>query len=383
MDKDCVINPKTGRAVKIGSVAGKRVMKTDPTPTHDCVVNPKTGRAVKKTGAVGKKIIGASSTITQAVKMKIARKTVEKAKAEAKPKKKEDTNRLHNLPDDIQKQIMKEVYKDGWDFDEGWNKLSMKFRVRPHHMQYIMKHRKLIKEEDETGVYHKVLEHPYYVVIGGFTDMTDIIKLVLGLKRRNIIYENPNEKTNIYLENWLKKYQPECILNYNEYKEHADRWGKVKFNKKFNLDRAKVYYEWIKYNPKNKIFKNAKYADIENNWTKLIKYHYDDDVNVDDYKRYTDLYLIRLTDANGKSIPEAITNYFLFSKEEKAFLDLRNHSRHHNFVDMMFNYRKNGNGEMRASKRTETKRWYNQHQDYDTIYSPFELELFKPKKLAK
>ena len=86
MNKDCVINPKTGRAVKIGSVAGKKVMKTDPTPTHDCVINPKTGRAVKNTGAVGKKIIGASTTITQAVKMKIARKNLEKAKMEAKPK---------------------------------------------------------------------------------------------------------------------------------------------------------------------------------------------------------------------------------------------------------------------------------------------------------
>lgn len=86
MNNDCVINRKTGRAVKIGSVAGKKVMKTDPTPTHDCLINPKTGRAVKKTGAVGRAIVGASSTITQAVKMKIARKTVEKAKEEAKPK---------------------------------------------------------------------------------------------------------------------------------------------------------------------------------------------------------------------------------------------------------------------------------------------------------
>jgi len=407
MNKDCVINPKTGRAVKIGSVAGKRVMKTDPTPTHDCVVNPKTGRAVKKTGAVGKKIVNASSTITQAVKMKIARKTVEKAKAEAKPKtpppappalkpnpmggmakggrkkKEPPKNNLPELPRDVWKKVLKEVYKDGWDFDEGWNKLSMKFILRRHYMDFPLSDRKLIKEEDETGVYHRYLDN-----MGNIEkDMTGLIKLVLGLKRRNIIYENlyenPNEKSNLYLENWLKKYQPECILNYNEYKEHADRWGKVKFHKKFNLRRAKVYYEWIKYDPKNNIFKSAKYADIENNWTKLIKYHYDDDVNVDDYKRYTDLYLIRLTDANGKSIPEAITNYFLFSKEEKAFLDLRNDSRHHNFVDMMFNYRKKGNGEMRVGKRTETKRWYNQHQDYDIIKSPIELELFKPKKVAK
>jgi hypothetical protein len=116
MNKDCVINPATGRALKIGSVAGKKVMKTDPTPTHDCVINPKTGRAVKKTGALGKKLIGASATINQAVKMKIARKNVEKAKVETKPEtpqKKEDTNRLHNLPEDLQKQIMN-MAKDNW-----------------------------------------------------------------------------------------------------------------------------------------------------------------------------------------------------------------------------------------------------------------------------
>ena len=124
MNKDCVINPKTGRAVKISSVAGKKVIKTDPTPTHDCVINPKTGRAVKKSGAVGKKIINASSTITQAIKGKIARKTVEKAKEDAKPKKKEDTNRLHNLPEEIQKQIMGEVYKDGWDFSSVYGNLK-------------------------------------------------------------------------------------------------------------------------------------------------------------------------------------------------------------------------------------------------------------------
>ena len=375
MDKDCVINPKTGRAVKIGSVAGKRVMKTDSTPTHDCVINPKTGRAVKKTGAVGKKIVGASSTITQAVKMKIARKTVEKAKEEAKPKKKEDTNRLHNLPDDIQKQIMKEVYKDGWDFDEGWNKLSMKFMLRQHYMEYNLSNRKLIKEEDETGVYHPYLDNLGFIE----KDMTDIVKLIVGY---DIYRQEKDHEMNEYLGNWLKKYQPQFVLTYDEYKIRKDRLGNVVFNDKFNLNRAKIYYEWIKYDPKNKIFKDAKYADIQDKWTNKIKDHYMDYVNADDYKKYTELYLVRLTDTNGKSIPEAITRYFLYSKEKKAFLDLINQERHR-FVDMMFNHRKNGNGELRIGKRTKTKRWYNQHQDYDIIKSPIELELFKPKKVAK
>ena len=362
-------------------------MKTDPTPTHDCVINPKTGRAVKKTGAVGKKIIGASTTITQAVKMKIARKEVEKAKVEAKPKtpppappapkpnpmggmakggrkkKEPPINNLPELPRDIWKKVMKEVYKDGWDFDEGWNKLSMKFMLRRHYMEYSLSDRKLIKEEDETGVYYQHLDNLLYT-----EDMTNVIKEVLGLKPVNNIYDKPVEKVKLYLINWIKKYQPESVLN--------------DFNNKINYKRAKVYYEWIKYDPKNIIFKSAKYADIENKWTNLIKYHYDDNVNIDDYKKSTELYLIRLTDANGKSIPEANTKYFLFSKKKEAFLELRNDN-NNRFIDMMFNHRKNGNGELRVGKRTATKRWYNQHQDYDIIYSPFELELFKPKKVAK
>jgi hypothetical protein len=48
----------------------------------ETVINPNTGRSVARTGVVGKKLLKASSTINQAIKMKIAKKTVEKAKAE-------------------------------------------------------------------------------------------------------------------------------------------------------------------------------------------------------------------------------------------------------------------------------------------------------------
>lgn len=356
------------------------------------IINPKTGRRVASDGVLGKKLLKASSTINKSIKMKIARKAVEKAKAEAPPappapkpnpmggmakggRKKlevQPKNNLPELPRDIWKKVMKQVYKDGWDFDEGWNKLSMKFMIRPHYMSYSLANRKMIKEEDETGVYHKQLDNHYHK-----TDMTDIIKLIVGYK----MYDQEKDKYNKYLENWLIKYQPECIKDYKEYEEHRDRWEKVKFKNKFNFDRAKVYYEWIKYDPKNVMFKSAKYADIQDKWADKIKYHYKDKVNVDDYKKLTELYLVRLTDTNGNSIPEAIIQYFLYSKEEKAFLALI-HDQRHRFVEMMFNYGKKGNGEMRAKKRTETKRWYNQSQDYDIIYSPLELELFKKPKKA-
>lgn len=54
---DCVINPKTKRAVKKKSKIGKKIMEETSKPLHDCVINPKTGRAVKKTSKLGKKII--------------------------------------------------------------------------------------------------------------------------------------------------------------------------------------------------------------------------------------------------------------------------------------------------------------------------------------
>jgi hypothetical protein len=58
---DCVINPISGRAVKIDSPAGRRALKyiakNKLESSHECVMNPRTGRAVKKDSAVGRKIL--------------------------------------------------------------------------------------------------------------------------------------------------------------------------------------------------------------------------------------------------------------------------------------------------------------------------------------
>jgi hypothetical protein len=48
----------------------------------ETVINPNTGRSVAKDGALGKKLIKASSTIKQAIKMKIARNTFERTRTE-------------------------------------------------------------------------------------------------------------------------------------------------------------------------------------------------------------------------------------------------------------------------------------------------------------
>jgi len=49
---DCVINPLSGRAVKIDSPAGRRALKyikkNNLESSHECITNPLTGRAVKK-----------------------------------------------------------------------------------------------------------------------------------------------------------------------------------------------------------------------------------------------------------------------------------------------------------------------------------------------
>jgi len=58
---DCVINPITGRAVKINSPAGRRALKyikkNNLESSYECVMNPRTGRAVKKDSAIGRKIL--------------------------------------------------------------------------------------------------------------------------------------------------------------------------------------------------------------------------------------------------------------------------------------------------------------------------------------
>lgn len=55
-DPDCVINPRTRRAVKQSGRLGKKIMKTESNPEHDCIINPRTGRAVTLTGLIGRKL---------------------------------------------------------------------------------------------------------------------------------------------------------------------------------------------------------------------------------------------------------------------------------------------------------------------------------------
>lgn len=43
---DCVINPATGRAVRVTSALGKKIMAGDGVKKHDCTINQKTGRAI-------------------------------------------------------------------------------------------------------------------------------------------------------------------------------------------------------------------------------------------------------------------------------------------------------------------------------------------------
>jgi hypothetical protein len=63
---DCIINPKTGRAVKKTSVLGKKLIKNaDKTLKEDCIINPKSGRAVRKDGVLGKKILAGMKPLKQ------------------------------------------------------------------------------------------------------------------------------------------------------------------------------------------------------------------------------------------------------------------------------------------------------------------------------
>lgn len=254
MNKDCVINTKTGRAVKIGSVAGKRVMKTDPTPTHDCVINPKTGRAVKKTGAVGKKLIVASTTITQAVKMKIARKQVEKAKLEAKPKtpppappapkpnpmggmakggrkkKEPPKNNLPELPRDIWKKVLKFVHtktdKDGFNKakipvfafsktfntmyvypDERFLRIKEQMTGIEKDKDYIKKIRTLIDENKIMGENAKIPQGYINYKWGSYKDFKDL-KTPSAIEAQNAVYKYLEKEKNVPLSDvkeWIAR----------------------------------------------------------------------------------------------------------------------------------------------------------------------------------
>jgi hypothetical protein len=63
---DCIINPKTRRAVKKTSALGKKLMKNpDKTLKEDCIINPKSGRAVRKDSVLGKKILAGMKPLKQ------------------------------------------------------------------------------------------------------------------------------------------------------------------------------------------------------------------------------------------------------------------------------------------------------------------------------
>ena len=72
---DCIINPLTGRAVKIDSPAGRRALKYNSknnlNASHDCLTNPLTGRAIKKDSPLGRKIL---KGLISEVKPKMAKK---------------------------------------------------------------------------------------------------------------------------------------------------------------------------------------------------------------------------------------------------------------------------------------------------------------------
>ncbi len=63
---DCIINPKTNRAVKKTSALGKKLIKNaDKTLKEDCIINPKSGRAVRKDSILGKKILAGMKPLKQ------------------------------------------------------------------------------------------------------------------------------------------------------------------------------------------------------------------------------------------------------------------------------------------------------------------------------
>lgn len=86
MDIQTVINPKTGRAVKINSAVGKKIVLTPGVRINDTIINPATGRAIKKDSPAGRKILG-----------------TEKPKKEPKPKAKKP------IPDKVLKKELRKA----------------------------------------------------------------------------------------------------------------------------------------------------------------------------------------------------------------------------------------------------------------------------------
>jgi len=199
----------------------------------DYVINPKTGRVVKKTGAVGKKIINASSIINQAVKMKIARKELEKAKVENKPK-----NNLPELPKDIWKKVLKFVHtktdKDGFNkakipvfafsrtFNTMYNYPHEKFLVVKEQMNglekdkdYIQKIRTLIDENKIMGENAKIPTGYINYKWGSYKDFKDL-KTPSAIEAQNAVYKYLEKEQDVPLSD-VKEWLARVLDTYDIY----------------------------------------------------------------------------------------------------------------------------------------------------------------------
>jgi|Laugrespbdmm15sd_2_1035082.scaffolds.fasta_scaffold01193_7 16S rRNA G966 N2-methylase RsmD len=87
---DCVINPLSGRAVKIDSPAGRRALKyikkNNLQSSHECITNPLTGRAVKKNSTIGRKILKGLITAPKPKAYTMYKKPIGPVKPPPKPK---------------------------------------------------------------------------------------------------------------------------------------------------------------------------------------------------------------------------------------------------------------------------------------------------------
>ena len=87
---DCVINPLSGRAVKIDSPAGRRALKyikkNNLESSHECITNPLTGRAVKKNSVIGRKILKGLITAPKPKPNTMYKKPIGPVKPPPKPK---------------------------------------------------------------------------------------------------------------------------------------------------------------------------------------------------------------------------------------------------------------------------------------------------------
>ena len=222
---DCIINPLTGRAVKKDSPAGRRALKYNSKnnlePSNDCVINPLTGRAVKKDGALGRKIlkglITAPAPKPAPKPYTMYKKPIGPVKPPPKPytmykkpigpvklaKKedtnKEDTNRLHNLPKDLQEKIMG-MANDKWT--------PSRFKMSDGALWTLLLGYELAVNQK---IFHNGWEPEVYI---------------------------PNWKDN-YVINFMKEYLPD------EYAKITYKSQKVINDSDFIWNGARLYIKWI------------------------------------------------------------------------------------------------------------------------------------------